>query len=218
MEINEYKKADCRLFRSPSIDISPLSKAIEEAFLKAWENGNSASNVLSSLSSSGSVIDALKDQISTHLNYQKAVYMQRVESEAQSRISAYDQEKQAKLSAIEQTIGAETAKKKEELEKTESEIKEKQNIYSASQAKLEEMRNRIKDRIKLFGGKKKLETIIAMKDTLKATQTNYFNEHSAFNKGEDYSKIIKEAQEPEKPKKEHENVFTKIFGVFKHKK
>lgn len=166
MELNDFRKADCRLFRVPPIDFSSVEGSIETALIEAWKNQSSAGNAIGSITENKGIIKNLSEQISESLEFQRRIALERVTKQEAERVRAYQEEQRAKMASVEQTIGYRAGEKLAELKAKEADLSGRRKSYDASQYSLEQTRFKIRERLDSIGSDKSVEVLLKMNESL----------------------------------------------------
>ncbi len=151
MEINDYKKADCRLFRTPPIDISKYQLDIERTIVELWREGRGA-EYAAKLITGGKVVNDIAGQISENLDFQRRAQTEIIEQEHSQSIQAYEEQHRREVAQIEERLGAETEERRKKLLEAQAQYQQTNQHYSSAAARLEEMRARVKGKIGALGG------------------------------------------------------------------
>ncbi len=167
MKIEDYKKADCSLFRLPPIDTSVVGNAIDLALVKAWENGLSIDSLIESVLNDKKVLKQVTEQISENLEFQRATALHNIDEKKKGSIQSYKTEEEMKLQQIQESLGTDITEKETRLKKVNQQLSDKHSNYNASQKKLEEMRIRIQEKLKDIGGKEGFETLLSIQGLVK---------------------------------------------------
>ncbi len=167
MKIEDYKKADCSLFRLPPIDASVVGSAIEVALVKAWENGSSVNSIIENVLNDKKILKQVTEQISENLEFQKVTALRNIDEKKKESIRSYETEGEAKLQQIQESLGNVISEKETGLKKVSQQLSERHSNYNASQKKLEEMRIRIQEKLKGIGGEEGFETLLSIQGLVK---------------------------------------------------
>ncbi len=171
MKINDYKHANCTLFRMPSIDVSVIDKKLEQTIVEAWKNGGQAQQTVDSLMQNSEVLGQLSGQIAQNVEFQKQNALRNSEMEHDERVKAHEEVFSGKINELEDAVEVQTEEQKTKLTQLGQSLQAKQQGYNAAQAQLEEMRARIKKKLGDLGGKQAFEKLINIKETLQKPQT-----------------------------------------------
>src|SRR3989338_2062679 len=160
MKVEDYKLADCTLFRRPPIDFSEFNKAIETALVRAWESGNSASRTVNSMVNDSALVDSLKTQIEKNLSFQRQHALDGAAQQSAEMREQYEQQQLQEMESLSSTYGTVTAEQQKAYEEARKKAEESHKGYSAAQQQLNETRNRIKAKLESFGGRKGFEALM----------------------------------------------------------
>lgn len=228
MELNDFKKADCRLFRVPPIDFSGVEETIETAIFEAWKNQGRASNAVDSITGNRTILGNLTNQISESLGFQRRVGLEKVEKQEAEKVAWYQQIQREKINSVEQTVGYQAKLKQEELARKADELFGKRKTYDASQASLEQTRYRIQQRMSSLGEQKAVDAFILMneailEDPVPKTKTHpeqTKTELPTYNPQNPSQSSANPAQTytaPAKPISRGKRIIKKIWGVLNYK-
>ncbi|MBI5066208.1 hypothetical protein HZA97_08285 [Candidatus Woesearchaeota archaeon] len=197
MKINDYRHADCKLFRMPSIDVTVIDKQLEKTIVEAWKNGGNAQQTVDNLVQNSEVLGQLSGQIAQNVEFQKQNALRNSEMQHDERVRAHEEVYSGKINELEEVVGAQTEEQKSKLTQLDQSLQEKQQGYTAAQAQLEEMRARIKKKLGDLGGKKAFEKLINIKETMqKPQQQTQQTTAQTTNQGEQSQTTNQEPQNP----------------------
>ncbi len=166
MKIEDYRLADCALFRLPPVDVSKVQDAIEDALLNAWRRGYDADSAINTVLNDEGVIGELEKQIAANLEFQRGKAMDYAGKRTQSEISIYEKFKQRGLDHILKKYSGEISEKEQEKETLYKRLTERHGSYSAAQAHLEKVRAIVQAKLKQIGGKEGFEALLEIKKAL----------------------------------------------------
>ena len=166
MRLSDYRLADCALFRIPPIDFSNIDEVIKRAMVDAWKNGSSATNAVDAILNDYSIIEQLSEQIAENLEFQKDAALDKLDYQQKKAIAAEEFEKEQVLFEIEQTLGKEVADKERAKRDADSKVDSSNKAYTAAQARLNEMRARIEEKLQAVGGREAYEKLMRINDAL----------------------------------------------------
>jgi len=169
MKLDDYEKADCTLFRLPPIDTSKIEELLTAQLVQAWQQGQNATQALQAVLNNEQAINAVVDELQTHLSFQQATATSNLESQVTQNTQAYEQEKAQQIAQISSTLIEEKTAKEQQHQRTLQEAQAKNKIYTAEQQRLDEMRARVEARLEKFGGRKNLDALMQIHT---AVQTN----------------------------------------------
>jgi len=170
MKLDDYRDADCRLFRLPPIDTSRIEDLLAQQLVQAWQHGATAQDALQRALNNDELVGSLVGELEEHIGFQQKIETQNVEAEVQANITAYDAEKEQRVAAINQSIAAEKQAKKDALDSVQGVVDEKRQVYSAEQLRLQEMRERVEAKLRAVGGDKKLEMLLQIHTAVQSTK------------------------------------------------
>ncbi len=170
MKLEDYRFANCELFRTPPLDLSVVERAIEEMLLESWKNGGTAGRTISSILENEEVVGKLTDQIAKNLEYQRAKELENLGRRHADKVSGYDEEHARKIQEVEATLGAEEKARRDQLAQLDGTLQQQRQVYTAAQSDLEERRRKIRERLKAMGGREKFETLIKINESLQNPQ------------------------------------------------
>ena len=79
MNTDDYRLADCTLFRQPPVDVSKISEALEIILVQEWQRGNSVHGAVERALEDDKIVDALTEQIAPNLDFQRETALQEVD-------------------------------------------------------------------------------------------------------------------------------------------
>ena len=164
MGTKEYVGANCTLFRTPPVDVSIVGSDIENMIVDAWKSGRSASDTLLTLLDNKEVLSELSSQVSSSLLFQRRTELDEIKDEVDTRKQKYQQNYETKIKEIDQTVGIDTQEKQKLLILAQQELKRKEQEYDASLAGLDDMRQRVREKLKNIGGEKGFEDLLRIHD------------------------------------------------------
>jgi len=171
MNLEDFRLADCSLFRTPPIDVTAVQRALENALVDAWKQGYSADQALSNVLDNQQIIGSLAEKVSGSLEFQRETALQGAKASEEQVLARYETERQARLQEVATLM--ETERKKQTYEKTSETLVRTNSSYSASQQKLEEMRARVRERLKEVGGVSGFQTLEKIKAAVSSTAAGY---------------------------------------------
>jgi hypothetical protein len=166
MRLEDFRKADCNLFRLPPVDLSDIREEIDRAIIEAWRNQNSAQGAVDSILGNNKILGTLTEKITESLEFQRKVGAENITQEAKETISVYKDEQKQRLRTVDATIGIEAKDKGKTAYKKTEELLERTRAYDVTQANLEAARARINERIAALGGAKSIEAVLDISDRL----------------------------------------------------
>jgi len=164
MNIEDYLK-----FRTPPIDMTLARAQIENMILQAWRNGANPEDAINTVLENKGIINSLEEQIVEHVNYQKKSVVQAIAADAKEEMDDYERRVNEALEYAQETLQAQAEEKKAKLYEQKSQWQAKIKAQNATKARLEEMRNRVRENIANAGGAERYKTVAK---TLKATTNN----------------------------------------------
>ena len=168
MEIKDYRHADCDLFRTPSINISPIQKVIEIALLKAWESGSSVERAINSIVENNELIGPLARDIAPHMATQRTYALEKVKADSYLNIRAYEIQERKKVQEVDESLGVKVRGAEQQLSEVSQTYATNLHQYSAAQARLEEMRARIRAQLDEVGGKEGYKNLMEINSAVVA--------------------------------------------------
>ena len=162
MKIEDYRKADCSLFRIPPVNISELERDLEKRLVSAWRAGYDPNSAISSVVNDKSLIKRIADQISQSLSFQRKVGLGEVETETTERVEEHKTAYQEKVKAVEDRLGPEEQERRTKFEEEQQKYRQQNSVYSASVSSLEEMKYRIRDQLTELGGEEGIEALLSI--------------------------------------------------------
>jgi hypothetical protein len=166
MRIYDFRKADCRLFRTPPVDLTDVKEGIENAIMEAWRNQNSAQGIVDQILDDSKIIQNLSSQIRENLAFQRKVQLDKIKLTEKERTSQYQKEQNSRLESFQQAMGQEIQTRQQTAYQKEAELTARSKTYDATQASLEETRRKIRERMDALGGIKTAEKILEINDLL----------------------------------------------------
>lgn len=171
MKINDYKHANCALFRLPPIDFSKINEVIENAIVDSWKNGESAQNVLNQMLNNSSVVKTLSNQIADNMNFQRETTLRQAKEDERIKLEQTETERQAQLQKINATVVVEASEKGKIVDSLRTQLNEQNIAYSATEAKLNELRKKVKDSLYKLGGEEKIDQLLTINELVVAAPT-----------------------------------------------
>jgi hypothetical protein len=167
MKLEDFRQADCRLFRVPAIDISSIEGAIETAIVNSWRGGYAnAHDAVNGVINNSAIVKNITQQIGESLSFQRENAEREIEAAKTGKISQYEQEQNARVRAIEEDTSKEIGYARKSLKQTQKKLEEKSRTYDAFQASLEERRAKIKQKLSEIGGEEAVETLFRLNQDL----------------------------------------------------
>ncbi len=222
--LDDYKGSNCALFRMPPINFEVIRVELEMIMLDTWRQGGSADSAVNSILHNTGIISALKSQIEENVRFQKDQALESLEAKTSGKLEEYENGMRRELGKIDETIGTKVQYNEEKLDALNQEGKEKLTNYNASQTRLEEMRFRIKSKLKDIGGKEQLENILSIHQSVVSEKPLDVQETASLDLTVlDETKKIKPAEslkDLDKTKKPNSKIFQKFlyiitFGYYK---
>jgi hypothetical protein len=169
---DDYRKADCTLFRMPPVDLSMIESSIERALVNAWERGTDVNSAIQQISSDQGLIGELQQRIERHIEFQRTTALEDVEDRQSNLDRNYEARKESSMGNINQRYGKEISEKDSLRASAQQELEERRQAYSASQARLNKIRSNIKSNIQQVGGKKGMEQLLEINNRLTQNTTS----------------------------------------------
>jgi hypothetical protein len=166
MELKDFRKADCTLFRLPPLDLSGVEEAITQTLLDAWQNQQSAGGVIGSITDNKKIINNLTAQISENLKFQRKAALEKIQRQEEASVASYETEQKKRIDFIEQKAGAESASMLDYIKRQNAELTARRKSYDATQASLEQTRERINQQLASMGNKKSIDAFVKMNEDL----------------------------------------------------
>jgi len=166
MNIGDYKHADCERFRLPPIDVSEFETSLQEAILKAWQDGESADFAMQEILTSSDAAVAIQDRIADNLTYQKEMALDGIAAEAEDKKDSYEEQKDRASGRVTEQYQGMAEEAQQNLSGATENVQEQRAAYTKAQSALDEMRRRAEDRIRSLGGVAVYETLKAIKGEL----------------------------------------------------
>jgi len=195
MKVEDYRLADCALFRLPPVDVSEVKDAIEDALLNAWRRGYNVDSAIDSVLNDDGVIGKLEKQIAANLEFQREKAMEYAGKRSQSEMDIYEKFKARGLDHILRKYSGEISEREQEKETLYERLTERHGAYSAAQAHLEKVRAIVRAKLKQIGGKEGFEALLEIKKALG------YSSEGDYSLEEAYSPEEKKA--PKKARKRH---------------
>lgn len=171
MKLQDYAKSDCTLLREPPVDISAVERALDAALVEAWRRGASASSALDEVLSDKNIVGTLAGQVSPHLEYQRRFMMEQLERELAAKRQEYETWKKDQVEAVDAQLGREAEKKREEALKARAELTKQYEGYTSAHQRLEQLRQRVKDKLKQLGGKGAFKQLMKISEAVAAADS-----------------------------------------------
>ncbi|GEM_PF-6655923 len=153
MDLSYYRFADCGLFRTPPVDFSSVKEEIERMLVTAWQSGKPAGTAIEEIAGNEQIVGKLSGQIEQSLLYQRSHAVDSLGREGEEQKKGYEAVRDMRFAGIEQTLGAAAAEKERELAKAAEAYGQTQGSYNAAQARLEELRAKVREQLKSIGGR-----------------------------------------------------------------
>ena len=169
--IEDYRKAQCQLYRLPPIDTSGVEEIIQTTLLEAWKNGENIKNVVNNILQNQQVVSRLSEQVSGNLNFQRIVELQNARDQNKTNLEQYALERQEKLKRVDTFLGSGIVTKYKELGEVSRTFQDAEKDYSVTKRKLEELRARVQERLKQVGGEKGVETLLTINNAVTRQST-----------------------------------------------
>ncbi len=166
VDVSHYKLADCTLFRTPPIDVSPLQKKIEQMLVDAWRSGESAEVALGSIVGNEEFVQSLAAQIRESLEFQKSQALGVIEMQKAAALEQYGVKRDAAIMSIEDTVGVDVANKQRDVDSAASQFQQTQAAYGAVNQNLDELRGRVRRKIDSIGGVDNYKTLVRINQEL----------------------------------------------------
>lgn len=166
MKLEDFRLADCTLFRTPPLDTSIVSETIDEILLNAWQKGTSAQDAFNKVLSNKEVSKALKEKIASHLEYQRQVALSTLQEKKQEMRAQSTQEYEQQRAEVESQYGEKVAMSAEQLAAAERAKRAKEHEYTAASYQLSQLRNRVASQLEKMGGAQGLERLISLNKKL----------------------------------------------------
>lgn len=147
-----YRRADCTRFRTPPFDTGAVQRKIEQMFLEAWQNGMNARDAYRQVLSDADITATLIAQVAPNLAFQRAVEVQSITADTESARVAYARRREETLAAVQGIAGQEVEVARQRYGDIQVVKGERAAGYTATAARLEELRKRVSDRIAEIGG------------------------------------------------------------------
>ncbi len=159
MSFEKYEKADCTLFRLPPLDLSAADKVIEQAILRAWQQGSAPGAALHEVMADRNLLQDLVKQVAPNLQFQQQHAEEQLEREKAKKVQAYEAEKRKSVGEVTMASSEEIAKQLAVMVNAKQRAEEGRQQYSARMQKLQEMRQRLKKKLGDMGGKEGFERL-----------------------------------------------------------
>ena len=145
--IANYRLADCALLRTPPVDYKAITGSVEQALVDAWQRGTSVDQVVDYLLQDSKLKGKLASQISENLAYQLDVALSTLETRAQTQKQELSAEKDSHLAKIEGDYQQKLDASDKAVEDAYADADAKTAHYTATQARLEELRQKVKSQV-----------------------------------------------------------------------
>ncbi|HLC53224.1 MAG TPA: hypothetical protein VJK03_01655 [Candidatus Nanoarchaeia archaeon] len=192
--VDDYRHADCTLFRVPPLDISKLQLTLQKNIIDAWRSGQGAQGAISTITGDKVIIAQLRDQIEKELEFQRATKQKRIDNIAEGKKAETQEKYGAAYSEAEAHYNEQIQQTLTQQEEAEQAVRDQRLSWSASQSRVEDMRKRVEERIKALGGRNNLERLLEINAAVNAPlEEKKGKEKSPIG----YSTANKEAEKPE---------------------
>ncbi len=171
MNIQEFRLANCKLYRTPPLRTDEVEDLIGDVLLQAWKNGTSARGAISQIVKDQGIVNKLGGQISKNMDFQRQAGLRKVEAQTNMRRSMYADAQKQRLAQIESTYGHKADETETELQQVQGTYQEKQRVYNAAQAKLDELRSSVQSNLDDLGGDEGIQTLLDINQTIVGDQS-----------------------------------------------
>jgi len=154
MDVDDYAKADCGLFRHGYIDLSSVDDRIEDILIRAWRNGSGLEEAIESLTADRRLVRLAEGQLAESLNFRKAVAEKDLEERKREIISSYEDQYKSSLQQLTQKQEEEKRYAQERLQAVKAGIEQNYTQYSHAQRSLEQLRERVRSDLGQIGEEK----------------------------------------------------------------
>ncbi len=161
MKLEDYRLVDCNLFRKPPVDIDDIKVDITKLLINAWSSNSSVENAIGGILNNSEIVSRLELQISKNMEFQRQQIISKLNTESNLVIEKYEKEKEEGLKTVQGALDPGLSEKEKQVKLLREDESKKYGNYTASQARLEELRARVKTRLKeLESGK--LEALLVL--------------------------------------------------------
>jgi hypothetical protein len=226
MEISDFKKADCKLWRLPSVDLSKVQSAIEEALVRAWQQGSSIDTAIQDAVSNNQEVAAITQQVNEALTFQREQILADVKIKYQEAEEIAKKQEQARLEKVNTQYGTQIEDAARRLAQTKEKEESVRQTYDAAQASLQETRDKIQSKLNEFGGEQGYETVLKINELLtdptKKAQPRKKREKNLEGRVDKdaesgLTKISDIVREIEKEKPLYKRVYSKVKAILNYK-
>ena len=160
MALQNYKLADCNLFRKPPVDVSTVKSRIEDMLLDAWSAKGNPQEVVSRILNDNSILESLKKQVSGNLGFQRVYGEDKIDEGKDRNLGEHTDVYNAQVKTIESEVDEEEKEREERKREAQDEYDEVNSTHSVAEADLKAMRARVRRNIKNLGGGRSVDTLV----------------------------------------------------------
>ncbi|HLP79600.1 MAG TPA: hypothetical protein VK158_03125 [Acidobacteriota bacterium] len=162
MSLDEFRLAQCELFRTPPVDLKRLEAALNEAMFSAWKRGADAQRTVDSILSSESIVSQISQQIAKSHGYQQMKALDALSAEEAEKKRVLQEKREAEILAIKNQYTAKLQEQKAQLDATLNAYDKSTQEYLCAQGQLDESRAKVAAQLKEIGGEEGLAKILEL--------------------------------------------------------
>ena len=152
MQIEDFRLADCRLFRLPRVDFSRVQHVIENAVVNTWTKNGTAGAALDSLLSNEEIYNALAAQLRVSLGFQREQSLQNLEARKESRVEELTTERNQQISRLQRHYERRRSEAKGELDRANKVRQDRQRAIRAERERIAKLSSDVQQRLGTIGG------------------------------------------------------------------
>ncbi len=165
MKIEDYRRVDCKLYRTPPLDFSEVTRAARDALLEAWKHEISAGRAIEELLE-GDLAKGLAEQIRENIEFQARNEQAQLDTYYGKQIEALQNGKEKKIGSIDEKYKSLLEEREKKISSAKEAVEKVERGYDASTRKLGELQEELARKIKDMGGIEKYNQLQEIKDML----------------------------------------------------
>jgi hypothetical protein len=156
----DYRQADCKLFRRPVIDTSAVDRLITQTLVDFWQKGTSADSAMNAVMGNEDVVNALASQVAENLEFQRHHGLVAIDTQRREAQQELEAEHDRQKADADRELGTAVKQAEEVLVAARNDEYSKKREYSIAHARLDQMRDRVHQRLESIGGREGLEQLL----------------------------------------------------------
>jgi hypothetical protein len=149
VKINYFRDADCRLWRTPSINISEVEEEITRRLVECWKNGRNLDRAIDSIVKDSEIVGKLSDKMKDALDFQRGALILSTEKKSEEALDAINDDYKTRKAEVKRRYGETIKPREKEVEQLRKSAQEISVSHDAAMQRLEEMRYRIGTKVTL---------------------------------------------------------------------